>query len=62
MILTPLQYIMRCSSSTRSPRGAGIGSGRRVNDGDVGHYEATRENGEGVTAVGRCSVYVFVIL
>jgi hypothetical protein len=52
MVLTPLECITRCSSSTSSPRGGtGIGSGRRVNDGDVSHNEATREDGEVVTAV-----------
>lgn len=52
MILTPLECIARCSSSTSSPRGGtGVRSGRRVNDGDVGHNEATREDGEDVTAV-----------
>jgi hypothetical protein len=40
----------RCSSSTSSTRGGtGVGSSRRVNDGYVGHHEATMEDSEDVT-------------
>jgi hypothetical protein len=44
MILT-LKCITRCSSSTSSLQGGmGIGSSCRVNDGYIGHNEATRED------------------
>jgi hypothetical protein len=54
VILTPLECITRCSSSTMASGphgGTGVGRSRRVNDGDVGHHEATREDGEDATAV-----------
>jgi hypothetical protein len=52
MILTLLESITRCSSSTSSPcSSTGVGSSRRVNKGYVRHHEATREDGEDVTAV-----------
>jgi hypothetical protein len=52
MILPPLECITRCGSSTSIPRGCtGIGRSRRVNYGYFGHNEATREDGEDVTAV-----------
>jgi hypothetical protein len=47
-----LMPLKRWSSSSSSPRGGtGIGKSRSVNVGDVGHHEATREDGEDVTAV-----------